>query len=137
VFDDILRAGMVVDLGAQVAGSLGLSPSAEMRPNVGPDGRVDPALKRVFGIYEPSHGTVEHRVGRDQVNPIATILSAVDMFRYSLDLQEEAEAIEQAMVGVIGAGYRTYDIMEEGTTLVSSSGMAERIATSVRQWPAA
>lgn len=131
VFDDLFRAGMVVDLGALLAGSLGMAASAEMRPHIGDDGRVMPSLKRVFGLYEPSHGTVDHRAGKDQVNPIATILSAVAMFRYSLDLPEVADAVEEAIVAVIGAGYRTYDIMESGTTLVSCSEMGDRIAAQV------
>ena len=73
-------------------------------------------MRTKFGLYEPSHGSAPDIAGQNKANPIATILSAAMMLRYSLDLDEEADAVEAAVQKVLTDGYRTGDIMSEGCT---------------------
>lgn len=131
VFDDLFRAGMVVDLAAVLIGSVGMSSSAALRPRVGNDGSVLPGLTGVFGMYEPSHGTANARVGQDIINPIAAILAGRDLLRHSLDQPEAAAAIDAAVERVLER-YRTYDLFEPGTTRIGCSEMGERIAAAVQ-----
>lgn len=84
-----------------------------------------------LGLYEPSHGSAPDIAGQDKANPIATILSAAMMLRYSFDLQKEADAVEAAVNKVLDEGYRTVDIMSEGTTLVGTTEMGEKIAKRI------
>ncbi|MBP5453281.1 MAG: 3-isopropylmalate dehydrogenase, partial [Lachnospiraceae bacterium] len=81
-----------------------------------------------FGLYEPSHGSAPDIAGKDLANPIATILSAAMMLRYSLDLTKEADAIEAAVEKVLKEGYRTQDIYTEGTKKVGCKEMGKLIA---------
>ena len=76
-----------------------------------------------FGLYEPSHGSAPDIAGQDKANPIATILSAAMMLRYSLDLDKEADAVEAAVRQVLKDGYRTGDIMSDGCTQVGTKEM--------------
>jgi 3-isopropylmalate dehydrogenase len=78
-------------------------------------------------MYEPSGGSAPDIAGQNKANPIATILSAAMMLRYSFDLDAEADAIETAVQKVLADGYRTCDIVSEGTTLVSCSEMGDKI----------
>ncbi|HCY53212.1 MAG TPA: 3-isopropylmalate dehydrogenase, partial [Kandleria vitulina] len=82
-----------------------------------------------FGMYEPSGGSAPDIAGNNIANPIATILSAAMMLRYSFDLDEEAVAIENAVKKVIEEGYRTFDIYKEGDKKVSTSEMGELIVS--------
>ena len=84
-----------------------------------------------FGLYEPSHGSAPDIAGQNKANPIATILSAAMMLRFSLDLDEEANAVETAVQKVLTAGYRTGDIMSEGCTLVGTKEMGDLIAKEI------
>ncbi|MFR3530823.1 MAG: isocitrate/isopropylmalate family dehydrogenase, partial [Lachnospiraceae bacterium] len=84
-----------------------------------------------FGMYEPSHGSAPDIAGQDKANPIATILSAAMMLRYSLDLDEEAKAVEDAVKKVLSEGYRTGDIMSEGCTLVGTRQMGDLICSRI------
>ena len=84
-----------------------------------------------FGLYEPSHGSAPDIAGKGIANPIATILSAAMMLRYSLDLDEAADAIEEAVRQVLKEGYRTGDIMSEGCTKVGTAQMGDLIAARV------
>ena len=84
-----------------------------------------------FGLYEPSHGSAPDIAGKDLANPIATILSAAMMLRFSLDLDEAADAIEAAVKQVLKDGYRTGDIMSEGCTKVGTVQMGDLIAERV------
>ena len=86
-----------------VTGSIGMLSSASLN-------------ETKFGLYEPSHGSAPDIAGKDLANPIATILSAAMMLRFSLDLDEAADAIEAAVKQVLKDGYRTGDIMSEGCT---------------------
>ena len=78
-----------------------------------------------FGLYEPSHGSAPDIAGKDIANPIATILSASMMLRYSFDLDKEADAIDEAVKQVLKEGYRTADIMSEGCTKVGCRQMGD------------
>ena len=80
-----------------------------------------------FGMYEPSGGSAPDIAGKNIANPIAQILSAAMMLRYSFDMDEEAEDIENAVKKVIADGYRTFDIYKEGNTKVSTSEMGDLI----------
>jgi 3-isopropylmalate dehydrogenase len=79
-------------------------------------------------LYEPIHGSAPRRAGLNMANPIATILSAAMMLRYSLALEKEAQAIEKAVEDVLNEGYRTYDIMSEGKTKLGTKEMGDVIA---------
>lgn len=117
-FDVILTENMFGDIlsdeASMVTGSIGMLASASLS-----DGK--------FGLYEPSHGSAPDIAGQDKANPIATILSAAMMLRYSFDLEEEAQAIEKAVKTVLKEGYRTIDIMEQGNVLVGTKQMGDLI----------
>ena len=110
MFGDILS-----DEASMITGSIGMLPSASMN-------------ETKFGLYEPSGGSAPDIAGQNKANPIATILSAAMMLRYSFDMAEEADAVENAVNSVLEACYRTGDIMSEGMKLVSCSEMGDKIA---------
>ena len=85
-----------------------------------------------FGLYEPSGGSAPDIAGKGIANPIATILSAAMMLRYSFDLDKEADAIEKAVSEVLSEGYRTIDIMSEGKTQIGTQEMGDRICECIR-----
>ena len=85
-----------------------------------------------FGLYEPSHGSAPDIAGKDIANPIATILSAAMMLRYSFDLDKEAKAIEDAVQQVLTEGYRTVDIMADGCKQVGTVEMGRLICERIR-----
>ncbi len=118
-FDVILTENMFGDIlsdeASMVTGSIGMLSSASLG-----------ATK--LGLYEPSHGSAPDIAGQDKANPIATILSAAMMLRYSFDLEKEADAIEAAVKQVLKDGYRTVDIMDVGKTLVGTKQMGDLIA---------
>ena len=117
-FDVILTENMFGDIlsdeASMVTGSIGMLSSASLREDA-------------FGMYEPSHGSAPDIAGKNIANPIATILSAAMMLRYSFDLDDEAKAVETAIEKVLQEGYRTTDIMSPGKTLVSTSQMGDLI----------
>ncbi|MBD8991308.1 MAG: 3-isopropylmalate dehydrogenase, partial [Blautia sp.] len=106
------------DEASMVTGSIGMLSSASLN-------------ETKFGLYEPSHGSAPDIAGQNKANPIATILSAAMMLRFSLDLDEEANAVETAVQKVLTAGYRTGDIMSEGCTLVGTKEMGDLIAKEI------
>ena len=110
MFGDILS-----DEASMITGSIGMLPSASMN-------------ETKFGLYEPSGGSAPDIAGQNKANPIATILSAAMMLRYSFDMTEEADAVENAVRQAIRDGYRTGDIMSEGMKLLSCSEMGSKIA---------
>jgi len=118
LFGDILSDEM-----AMIAGSLGMLPSASLGLKETPTGR--------FGLFEPSGGTAPDIAGKGIANPIAQILSAAMMLRYSLALTEAADAIERAVKTVIEAGLRTGDIWTEGSRRVGTAEMGEAIAAAI------
>jgi len=115
-FGDILT-----DEASMLAGSLGMLPSASISG-------IPQAGKRVFGLYEPIHGSSPRRAGLNMANPIATILSAALMMRYSLGLESEADEVERAVQTVLEEGSRKYDVMSDGMNKVGTSEMGELIA---------
>ena len=121
-FDVILTENMFGDIlsdeASMVTGSIGMLASASLN-------------ETKFGLYEPSHGSAPDIAGQDKANPIATILSAAMMLRYSLDLDEEAVAVEQAVQEVLKKGYRTIDIYSEGCELVGTAKMGDLIAEAI------
>lgn len=102
IFGDILS-----DEASMITGSIGMLPSASL-------------AKGNFGMYEPVHGSAPDIAGQDKANPLATILSAAMMLRYTFGLSEEADAIETAVKAVLAKGYRTPDIATEGTKVVGT-----------------
>ncbi|MCD8010272.1 MAG: 3-isopropylmalate dehydrogenase [Lachnospiraceae bacterium] len=117
-FDVILTENMFGDIlsdeASEVTGSIGMLSSASLG-------------KTKLGLYEPSHGSAPDIAGQNLANPIATILSAAMMLRYSFDLMEEADDIENAVKQVLADGYRTGDIWSEGCKKVGTTQMGEAI----------
>ena len=124
-FDVIVTENMFGDIlsdeASMLAGSMGMLPSASLAG-------VPKTDVRIFGMYEPIHGSAPKRAGQNMVNPVATILSIAMMLRYSLGLTREAEALETVVEGILQEGYRTYDIMDEGKTKVGTKEMGDLIA---------
>ena len=122
-FDVILTENMFGDIlsdeASMVTGSIGMLSSASLN-------------ETKFGLYEPSHGSAPDIAGQNIANPIATILSAAMLLRYSLDQDAAADAIEAAVRQVLKDGYRTVDIMSEGCTQVGTEEMGARIAERIR-----
>ncbi len=121
-FDVVLTENMFGDIlsdeASMITGSIGMLPSASQNDTK-------------FGLYEPSHGSAPDIAGMDIANPIATILSAAMMLRYSFDLDKEADAIEKSVIKVLEDGYRTVDIMSEGCQKVSCSEMGSLLAERI------
>lgn len=121
-FDVILTENMFGDIlsdeASMVTGSIGMLPSASLG-----EGKL--------GLYEPSHGSAPDIAGQDKANPIATILSAAMMLRYSFDLEKEADTVEAAVKAVLEKGWRTGDIFSEGKELVGTIRMGDLIAAEV------
>jgi 3-isopropylmalate dehydrogenase len=119
LFGDILT-----DEASMLAGSMGMLPSASLGTQQTAHGRL--------GLYEPIHGSAPDIAGQGKANPIAAILSASLLLRYSLGLKQEAAAIEEAVTRTIQAGYRTEDLREEGRETVSTEKMGEQIVQQLR-----
>ena len=85
-----------------------------------------------FGLYEPSGGSAPDIAGQGIANPIATILSAAMMLRFSFDLDKEADAIEASVAKVLKDGYRTIDIMSDGKTQIGTEEMGSLIAANIQ-----
>lgn len=109
IFGDILS-----DQASMLTGSIGMLPSASLNET----GK---------GLYEPSHGSAPDIAGQDKANPLATILSLAMLVRYSLNDEQRAAQIERAVQKVLEQGYRTADIYEDGTTLVSCDEMGGKV----------
>ncbi len=122
-FDVILTENMFGDIlsdeASMVTGSIGMLASASLN-------------ETKFGLYEPSGGSAPDIAGKDIANPIATILSAAMMLRFSFDLDKEADAIEQAVSQVLKDGYRTIDIMSEGKKQIGTVEMGDLIAGYIK-----
>ena len=121
-FDVILTENMFGDIlsdeASMITGSIGMLSSASLN-----EGQ--------FGLYEPSHGSAPDIAGKGIANPIATILSAAMMLRFSFDLDKEAEAVENAVKKVLAGGYRTADIMAEGMKQTGTKEMGDLICSQI------
>ena len=113
MFGDILS-----DEASMVTGSIGMLASASLN-------------ETKFGMYEPSGGSAPDIAGKGIANPIATILSAAMMLRFSFDLDQEADAIENAVENVLKDGYRTIDIMSEGKVQIGTEEMGNKICSYI------
>jgi 3-isopropylmalate dehydrogenase len=114
MFGDILS-----DCASMATGSLGMLPSASL-------GAADESGRR-HALYEPVHGTAPDIAGQGKANPLAMMLSFSMMLRYSFDMQEDADLVDQAVEAVLNKGLRTGDIMSDGMTMVSTAGMGEAV----------
>ena len=121
-FDVILTENMFGDIlsdeASMITGSIGMLSSASLN-------------ETKFGLYEPSHGSAPDIAGKGIANPIATILSAAMLLRYSLDQDEAADAVEEAVKSVLAEGYRTADLMSEGCIQTGTEQMGDLIAGKV------
>ena len=102
-----------------VTGSIGMLPSASLRSDS-------------FGMYEPIHGSAPDIAGQDKANPLATILSAAMMLRYSFNLTSEADEIEQAVEKTLAEGWRTADIWSEGMKLCGTAAMGQAVCDAIK-----
>ena len=114
IFGDILS-----DEASQVTGSIGMLPSASLATDN-------------FGMYEPVHGSAPDIAGQDIANPMATILSAAMMLRYSFGLLEEADAIEAAVKKVLADGHRTADIAKDGEDVIGTARCGNLIVAAIQ-----
>ena len=117
-FDVVVTSNMFGDIlsdeASQITGSIGMLASASLGYNK-------------CGMYEPIHGSAPDIAGQNKANPIATILSAAMMLRYSFDLGAEADCIEKAVDKVLEAGYRTADLLGGEGTALSCTEITEKI----------
>lgn len=113
IFGDILS-----DEAAMLTGSIGMLPSASLNASN-------------QGLYEPSHGSAPDIAGQNKANPLATILSAAMLLRYSLSRETEAQRIEQAVESVLKQGLRTADIFSQGTQLVGTTEMGDAVLNAL------
>lgn len=111
LFGDILS-----DEASMITGSIGMIPSSSLGEGS-------------CGLYEPIHGSAPDIAGQDKANPIGTILSAAMMCRYSFDMPQEADAIEEAVNQALNQGLRTGDMMAEGCRLVTCTQMGDAIVS--------
>ena len=122
-FDVVLTENMFGDIlsdeASMISGSIGMLSSASLN-------------ETKFGMYEPSGGSAPDIAGMDKANPIATILSAAMMLRYTFDLDKEADSIEAAVKQVLKDGYRTCDIVSPDTTLVGCAEMGDLISERIK-----
>lgn len=121
-FDVIVTENMFGDIlsdeASMLTGSIGMIPSMSLGENS-------------RGLYEPIHGSAPDIAGQNKANPIATILSCAMMLKYSFDMQEEAESVENAVNKVLEMNYATGDIMSEGKTLLSCTEMGDMICSNI------
>ena len=121
-FDVVVTGNMFGDIlsdeAAMLTGSIGMLPSASLDAN----GK---------GLYEPSHGSAPDIAGKGVANPLATILSAAMMLRYTLQQPAAADRIEGAVKAVLSAGLRTADIASQGTTLVGTRAMGDAVVAAI------
>ena len=115
IFGDILS-----DCAAMLTGSIGMLPSASLDA----EGK---------GLYEPIHGSAPDIAGRDQANPLATLLSVAMMLRYSLERSDLAECVEQAVGRVLDRGLRTADIMAAGMTQVGTCELGDAVVAALSE----
>lgn len=120
IVTDNLFGDVLSDEAAMMTGSLGMLPSASL-------GTADPVTGKRYALYEPVHGTAPDIAGQDKANPMAAVLSFAMMLRYSFDMADDADLIEQSAKNVLASGKRTGDIMTPGSQLVSTTQMGEAL----------
>ncbi|MBF0248286.1 MAG: 3-isopropylmalate dehydrogenase [Alphaproteobacteria bacterium] len=120
IVTDNLFGDILSDCAAMLTGSLGMLPSASL-------GARDPETGKIPAMYEPVHGSAPDIAGQNKANPLATVLSYSMMLRYSFDMTDAADKLDQAVQNVLAHGLRTADIMSDGMTLVTTSGMGDAV----------
>src|SRR5579871_7051 len=125
IVTDNLFGDLLSDCAAMLTGSLGMLPSASL-------GEADASGRRK-ALYEPVHGSAPDIAGKDQANPLASILSFAMMLRYSFDLAEEAALVERAVKNALDSGARTGDILQPGTTRVSTTAMGDTVLKALEK----
>lgn len=122
-FDVIVTENMFGDIltdeASMLTGSIGMLPSASIGGEV--------------GLYEPAHGSAPDIAGQNKANPLATVLSAAMLLRYSLKLEQEAGLIEEAVRQVVEEGYRTPDLAEAGKTILGTEEMGDLVARTIER----
>ncbi len=122
-FDVIVTGNMFGDIlsdeASMITGSIGMLPSASL-------------AEGNFGLYEPVHGSAPDIAGQNKANPMATILSAAMMLKYTFNLSEESDVIEMAVKSVLNQGYRTGDIMSPNMKLVGTKEMGQLILKEIK-----
>jgi len=126
IVTDNLFGDMLSDVAAMLTGSLGMLPSASL-------GEADPKTKKRKAMYEPVHGSAPDIAGKGAANPIAMIASFAMALRYSFNMSQQAERIEQAIATALAKGLRTADIKSDGTTLVGTRQMGDAILAEMEQ----
>jgi 3-isopropylmalate dehydrogenase len=124
IVTDNLFGDVLSDIAAMLTGSLGMLPSASL-------GDVDPKTKKRKALYEPVHGSAPDIAGKGMANPIAMIASFGMALRYSFNLGEQADAIDQAISAALAKGYRTADIKSDGSKVVSTREMGDAILSEL------
>jgi 3-isopropylmalate dehydrogenase len=125
IVTDNLFGDMLSDIAAMLTGSLGMLPSASL-------GDVDPKTRKRKAMYEPVHGSAPDIAGKGLANPVAMLTSFGMSLRYSFDMGDLADKLDQAIATVLAMGIRTGDIKSEGSTVVSTSQMGEAILKEVQ-----
>jgi 3-isopropylmalate dehydrogenase len=120
IVTDNLFGDILSDEAAMMTGSLGMLPSASL-------GAMDPNTGARRAMYEPVHGSAPDIAGQGKANPLAMLLSFAMMLRYSYDLGNEADMVEQAAQNVLNEGFRTADIMQDGCTQVTTEEMGTKL----------
>ena len=123
IVTDNLFGDMLSDEAAMLTGSLGMLPSASL-------GAPDVTGRRL-ALYEPVHGSAPDITGQDKANPIASVLSFAMALRYSFDLGDDADLVEQAVNNVLADGFRTADIMQPGMKAVSTTDMGTALVAAL------
>jgi 3-isopropylmalate dehydrogenase len=125
IVTDNLFGDMLSDIAAMLTGSLGMLPSASL-------GETDVKTKKRKALYEPVHGSAPDIAGQGKANPIAMLASFGMALRYSFDMGELADKLDQAIAAVLAKGLRTADLQSEGATIVSTAGMGEAIVKEMQ-----
>ena len=125
IVTDNLFGDMLSDIAAMLTGSLGMLPSASL-------GETDARSGRRKALYEPVHGSAPDIAGEGKANPIAMLTSFGMALRYSFDMGDLADKLDQAIAAVLARGLRTADLAGDGATIVSTAGMGEAILKEVQ-----
>ena len=126
IVTDNLFGDLLSDCAAMLTGSLGMLPSASL-------GTKDLKTGKIPSMYEPVHGSAPDIAGEGKANPLAMILSHSMMLRYSFDMADDADMLDQAVQNVLERGLRTADIMSDGMTQVTTSGMGDALVEELEK----
>ncbi|MET0905218.1 MAG: 3-isopropylmalate dehydrogenase [Bradyrhizobiaceae bacterium] len=125
IVTDNLFGDMLSDIAAMLTGSLGMLPSASL-------GEVDSKTGKRKAMYEPVHGSAPDIAGQGKANPLAMIASFGMALRYSLDLGDLADKVDQAIAAVLAKGLRTADLKSDGATIISTAQMGEAVLAELQ-----